>query len=306
MIRGAAADRPRLGIAEALLAACIWGTSGVFSVHLFDLGVPPETIALVRPLIGGALLAAGFLLVRPLQLRVTSPGALVVIGLWGGGSVAVFQVAYQMSIDASGVPATVALLYLSPAIVAAVSGPLLREWPSPRRLALIALTVVGVWLTVLGATEVEPRFGAGGVGWGLLGAVTYASYTLYGRHATPRYGAVATAVYSTGAACVLLAVAVPLMSGPLVLPASPRGWLLLAAFGALTIAVAQFLFFDALGRAEASTVAVVSAAEPVVAALLATALLGQGLSALGWLGVGLVVAGVAGVGTSPGPKRARG
>lgn len=306
MSRAPAADRSRLGTAEALLAACIWGSSGVFTVRLFGLGVPPETIALVRPMIGVALLAAGFLVVHPSRLRVTAPGAILVMGVWGGGSVAIFQIAYQMSIDASGVPATVALLYLSPAIVVALSGPLLREWPGPKRLALVALTVLGVWLTVLGATDVEPRFGAAGVGWGIVGAVTYASYTLYGRLATPRFGAVATAVYSTGAACVLLSVAVPMMSGPLVLPASPRGWLLLAAFGALTIAVAQFLFFDALGRAEASTVAVVSAAEPVVAALLATALLGQGLSALGWLGIALVVGGVAGVGTTRPAPRPRG
>jgi DME family drug/metabolite transporter len=190
--------------------------------------------------------------------------------------------------------------------VVAVSGPLLGEWPTRRRLALIAVTVLGVWLTVLGASDVEPQFGPAGVGWGLLGAVTYASYTLYGRHATPRYGAVATAVYSTGAACVLLAIAVPMMSGPVVLPATPRSWLLLAVFGALTIAVAQFLFFDALGRAEASTVAVVSAAEPVVAALLATALLGQGLSAIGWLGIGLVVTGMAGVGMTPQARPAHG
>jgi DME family drug/metabolite transporter len=279
----------------------MWGSSGVFAVHLFRLGVPPETVALVRPLFGVAILVVGFLLVRPALLRV-SPRGLVVIGLGGGVPVGVFQLAYQSSIDASGVPTTVALLYLAPALVAGVGGPLLGEWPSARRLALIALTVVGVWLTVLGAEAVEPRFGASSLGWGFLCAGSYASYTLFGRYATPRFGSVPTAVFSTAGACSILALAVPALPGPLVLPASARAWLLLAAFGALTIAVAQFLFFDALGRVEASTASVVAAAEPVVAALLATMLLDQGLGPLGWVGIGLVVLGVAGVGVTAKPR----
>jgi DME family drug/metabolite transporter len=293
--RGAAGDRSRLGTLEALAAACMWGTSGVFAVRLFELGVPPETIALVRPLIGVAVLGMGFLLFRPHALRVP-PRAFWVIGLWGGGSVAVFQIAYQNSLDASGVPTTVALLYLAPAIVAGAAGPLLGEWPSPRRIVLIAVTLLGVWLTVLGAREVEPRFGGPGVAWGLLSAAMYATYTLYGRHASRRFGSVPTVVYGTAAACAILAVALPVMSGPLILPTSGLAWMLLAAFALVTISLGTLLFFDALGRIPAGTASAVTAVEPVVAALLATTLLGQGLSAVGWIGIALVVAGVAGVG----------
>ena len=289
--------RPFLGYAEAMAAACLWGSSGVFAVHLFRMGVPPETVALVRPLIGVALLIVGFLVVRPALLRI-GRRELVFIGLGGGAAVGVFQIAYQKSIDAAGVPTTVALLYLAPALVAAASGPLLGEWPSARRLALIALTLAGVWLTVLGAEQVEARFGANGLGWGALAAGAYAAYTLFGRYATPRFGSAHTVVYSTVGACVLLAAAVPAAPGPVTLPPSPGAWLLLAAFGALTIAGAQFLFFDALGRIEASGASVVTAVEPVVAALLATILLSQGLSPVGWTGIALVVAGVVGVGLS--------
>jgi DME family drug/metabolite transporter len=287
--------RPFLGGVEAMTAACLWGSSGVFAVHLFRMGVPPETVALVRPLIGVAILVAGFLVFRRAALRI-GVRELLFLGLGGGAAVGVFQIAYQQSIDAAGVPTTVALLYLAPALVAAVSGPLLGEWPSRVRLALIALTLLGVWLTVSGAEQVEARFGATGLGWGALAAGAYAAYTLFGRYATPRFGSARTVVYSTAGACAFLAVAVPAAPGPLTLPASPDAWLLLTAFGALTIAGAQFLFFDALGRIEASSASVVTAVEPVVAALLATTLLSQGLSPLGWIGIALVVAGVAGVG----------
>ena len=289
--------RPLLGYAEAMVAACLWGSSGIFAVHLFRLGVPPETVALIRPLIGLAILVAGFALARPGILRIDKRG-LILVGLGGGAAVGVFQIAYQRSIDAAGVPTTVALLYLSPALVAAASGPLLGEWPTPRRLGLIALTLLGVWLTVLGAEDVPASFGGTGLGWGALAGAAYAAYTLFGRYATPRFGSARTVVYSTAGACAFLALAIPAAPGPLTLPSSSTAWLLLAVFGALTIAGAQFLFFDALGRIEASSASVVTAVEPVVAALLATTLLSQGLAPLGWVGIALVVAGVAGVGTT--------
>jgi DME family drug/metabolite transporter len=67
--------------------------------------------------------------------------------------------------------------------------------------------------------------------------------------------------------------------------------------------MATVLFFDGLGRIQASRAAIVSTVEPVVAALLATMLLGQGLTLVGWLGLGLVVVGVAGSYASDGPPR---
>ncbi len=291
----ASVERSRLGTVEALAAACLWGSSGVFAVNLFRLGVPPGTVALVRPLIGATLLVLLFLLANPALLRTTRRG-LLIIGLVGGAAVGIFQVAYQSSIDAAGVPRTVALLYLAPAFVVAAAGPLLGEWPTPGRLALIALTLVGVWLTLLGSDPGESRFGASGIGWGLVASVSYAAYTLFGRYSTPRFGSVPTVVYSTLGACALLVAVLPASLDALALPSTGRAWLLLVAFGAVTIAGAQLLFFDALGRIQASTASVVTTAEPVVAALLATTLLGQGLAPTGWLGIALVVAGVAGVG----------
>lgn len=288
-----------VGILEVLGAATLWGSSGIFSVHLFRLGVPPESLALLRPLVGGAALLAWLLLFRREAARVGGPGMILLLGV-GGAVIAVFQLAYQLSMDAVGVPSTVALLYLAPAFVVAAAGPLLGEWPTIRRVALALLVVAGVWLSVLGAQAVPNAFGNSGVGWGILAATAYAGYTLFGRFAAPRWGSMATVTWTTVGSCALLAVAVPTVSGAApVLPAGPRAWALLGVYGFLTVAVAQFLFFDALHRLEASRVSITATTEPVVAAILATVLLGQGLEPLGWAGLLLVVVGVAGVARSP-------
>jgi len=53
-----------VGVLEVVAAASLWGSSGVFSVSLFRMGVPPETLALFRPLFGAAGLVAWALVRR--------------------------------------------------------------------------------------------------------------------------------------------------------------------------------------------------------------------------------------------------
>jgi len=286
-----------LGYLEAIAAACLWGSSGIFSVHLFRAGVPPESLALLRPVFGALILLAVFGVLRPTALRISLRG-LLVLALGGGGAVAIFQVAYQLSMDAVGVPTTVALLYLAPAVVVAAAGPLLGEWPTRRRVALVLVTLAGVWLSVAGADYVPPAFGSAGPAWGALAGLSYAAYTLFGRFASTRYGVVPTVVYSTSGACLVLTATLLSTEGAIELPTTTAAWTLIAIYGATTIALAQFLFFDALARIEASRASLATAIEPVMAAILATLLLGQGLRTVGWLGIALVVAGVVGVGVT--------
>ncbi len=286
-----------MGYLEAIAAACLWGSSGIFSVHLFRMGVPPETVALLRPVVGTLVLVAVFGVLRSASLRV-SRRAIVILGLGGGVAVAIFQLAYQLSTDAVGVPTTVALLYLAPALVVAAAGPLLGEWPTRTRAALVVVTLVGVWLSVAGSDHVPAAFGSAGLAWGALAGLSYATYTLFGRFASARYGAAPTVVYSTVGACVVLTVTLLSVEGTIALPDTVSAWALLVVFGATTIALAQFPFFDALARIEASRASLATAIEPVVAAILATLLLDQGLRSLGWIGIVLVVAGVVGVGVT--------
>ena len=286
-----------MGYLEAIAAACLWGSSGIFSVHLFRMGVPPETVALLRPVVGALVLVAVFGVLRSASLRV-SRRAIVILGLGGGVAVAIFQLAYQLSTDAVGVPTTVALLYLAPALGVAAAGPLLGEWPTRTRAALVVVTLVGVWLSVAGSDHVPAAFGSAGLAWGALAGLSYATYTLFGRFASARYGAAPTVVYSTVGACVVLTVTLLSVEGTITLPDTVSAWALLVVFGATTIALAQFLFSDALARIEASRASLATTIEPVVAAILATLLLDQGLRSLGWIGIVLVVAGVVGVGVT--------
>jgi DME family drug/metabolite transporter len=257
------------------------------------MGTTPASVALLRPVLGLVFLVVGAALLAPRTFRVSSRGLWILMGA-GGLLTAAFQVGYQLAVDSVGVPTTVALLYLAPALVVAASGPLLGEWPTRARVGLAAVSVVGVWLTVTGARGADVSLEPAGLAWGALAGTMYAGYTLLGRYASPRFGSLATVIYSTAGACIILAVVLPLVQAGALLPPSPGAWGLLALFGLLTMALATFLFYDGLGRVDAGWASITTTVEPVVAALLATWLVDQRLTASGWVGLGLVVTGVAG------------
>lgn len=271
------AAQARLGVLEAVAAAALWGSSGIFAVELFRLGVTPTSVALFRMLLGTAFLVLWAVALRRHELRLGGRDLLTLL-VGGGVPIAGFQVVYQLSIDSVGVPTTVALVYLAPVFVVAASAPLLKERPTLLRAVLSVMVVAGVWLTVLGADEVETVFGSRSLTWGILAGAGYAGYTLFGRYASPRWGTVPVAVYGSVGAVLLLLVTLPVLSPTVAFPEGGRAWGVLVVFALLTITVASLLFFDALKRIEASRVAVAGAAEPVVAALLATFILSQGLS----------------------------
>ncbi|HEX9885598.1 MAG TPA: EamA family transporter [Longimicrobiales bacterium] len=292
------AARGALGYAEVLGAAVLWGSSGIFSVHLFRRGVTAEDVALLRPVLGAVFLLAALPFLGRGRPR---PGlrGLIFLGGLGGLLTGVFQLAYQMSTASLGVPTTVALLYLAPAMVVAAAGPLLGEWPSARRVALAVLSIGGVWLTVLGARGADVTLNATGVLWGTLAGAGYAGYTLFGRRASPRYGSVATTIYSVCGASLLLSAVLPFLPGGVDVPRATGTLAILVPYALLTIVAAPLLFYDGLGRIEAGRASITATIEPVVAALLATWLLGQHLTATGWLGLVLVVVGVAGAYAAP-------
>ncbi len=320
-------SRARIGLAyvQVLLAGILWGTSGPFSLALYRLGVPPESVALLRPATGAA-----FLFIFVLVMRARSkgwrdrlspgerqpaggaggwgwgtPGLLPGMLLLGGLIVGTFQFAYQMSTESVGVPATVALLYLAPALVVAASLPLFGERISLAKSALVALSVGGVWLTVFGTRGVDIEITTSGILWGCLCGLSYAAYTLFGKWYGRMEGPLLPLFWSTLGGTILLALAHAWRGEALVLPTNLLGWSVLLAFGLLTMALAALFLFNGMRTLEAGRASIGTTVEPLVATLLAWSLFGQTLTPTGILGLVLLVTGVAGAYALRGPRHRR-
>ncbi len=293
------ARRARLvGYAAALAAGALWGTTGPLSTALYAGGAEITSIGFWRV----ALATAGFALlalVRPSLLRVDRRAVLVAGGL-GGAFVALFEVAYQFGIAGAGVAGAAALLYTAPVLVAVLARVLLGERLTPLRLLLALGVMVGAAMVVAGGSGVTGLFAsreaslAAGIAGGLLAAGAYAGTTLIARWAVPRYGAIRVLALELAGGTAILAVLLPLSGRPPVLPTGVAAWGYVAALSIGAVLGANFLFFAALRRIEAAPASVAATIEPVVGAVLAFFLFGQGLAATGWLGLLLVVGSVAG------------
>jgi drug/metabolite transporter (DMT)-like permease len=298
--RNPASSRTRLaGYLFALSAGTLWGTTGPLSTALYSEGTQLTAVGFWRvflAVLGFTLYGLG----RRDLFRLDRKG-LLVVGLLGGGLVAVFEVAYQYAIAGVGVAPAVALLYTAPVIVALLARPLLGEALTPFRMALAVVVMIGVALAVrggpeahAGATMVGPAARAIGIVCGLLSAASYAGSTLMARWAVPRYGAVKVLFWELVGGVALLALLLPASGHPIQPPPSLAGWLFIAALGIGAVVLANFAFFAGVRRIDAAPAAVAASAEPVVGSLLAFFLFQQGLTALGWVGLAMVVVGVAG------------
>lgn len=288
---GMALRRPstRLGpIAAVLGAAALFGTTGTAQA-LGPPGATPLGIGAVRLVLGAlALSALAWVQVPPggRSWRRHWPALLA-----GGLCVAVYQLGWFAGLRRTGVALGTT--------VGIGSGPVLAGLVHlfRRRRGLSAAWLAGTALTVTGATLLATR-GAGrsaadpaGLGLILLAVLGYVLYTELAQRAIQggldAAGTMA-GMFSAGAVVLL----------PLLL-LEPLGWLASAAgaamalhLGVLTIGVAYSLYGWGLRHLSVPTVVTLTLGEPLTAAVLGVAILGERLGPLGWLGAGLVAAGL--------------
>ena len=283
------------GYLLALCAGALWGTTGPLSTALYAEGALLTDVGFWRVLLATlGLLLYG--LVRRESLDVDRRGLILVLGL-GGALVALFEVAYQFAIAGVGVAGAATLLYTAPLMVAVLARPLLGERLTTLRVLLAIAVLAGVALTVtghVGGGDSPASAGRGlGIVGGLLSAVSFAGSTLLARYAVPRYGAARVLFLELAGGTLILALLLPTTGHTPVPPAGPLGWAYIAGLGVGAVLLANFAYFGGVRRIDAAPASVAASIEPVVGALLALALFGQGLTVTGWIGLVLVVTGVA-------------
>jgi drug/metabolite transporter (DMT)-like permease len=296
-----ARDALSAGVVVALLfqTAISGGTYLVAKRALME--VPVATLVLWRFLISGVVFAL-LVVVFPGQAlppRRAVPVALALGFLTGPLNQGLFFAGLQRSTAAHA-----ALLYaLTPLGVYLYSVLRGRESPSARAGVGLLLAFAGA-LVLLLAHGLRALSGVFVGDLLILGAVTaWVLYTAEGKAFIGEYGALRATAWSMIAGALWLLPLSPWVLRPeLVLGASPvvTGAILYLAL--LTSVVSYFLWYWALGRTDASKVAVFSNLQPVVTAVAAWLVLGE---RIGWevaVGGALVLAGVR-LTTTPRPAR---
>ncbi|QPP05102.1 EamA family transporter [Streptomyces bathyalis] len=279
------------GSVLVVAAATLWGTTGTAASFAPASASPLSTGAATMG-VGGLLtfLIAGRSALRVLRAR--RP-----VSLWallGGVAVAVYPLAFYSSMDRAGVAAgTVVTIGCSPVFAALLERLLVGVRLTLRWLAATVSAGAGCALLALTAGD-GAQTGhdvPGGVALALLAGASYAVFTCYGARII-RAGHTSRAAMGSlfGLGALVLLPVLALTGGPLL--SAPRGVLVAAYLAVVPMCVAYVLFGAGLARVTAGAATTLSLFEPVVAAALGVAVVGERLGAWAWTGTGLVLGGL--------------
>jgi DME family drug/metabolite transporter len=282
----------RAGTAALVVASVLWGTTGT-AASLLPASVSPLAIGASTMAVGGILLFA--VSARAARAALVDPVARRWL-LVGSVGVVVYPLAFYSAMDEAGVAIG--------NVVALGSGPVfaaLLEWIWERRgltrrwLVATGIAVVGVALLGSGRHPGDGDATRGDVVAGvLLGLLAGLAYALYSYASSRAIGAghsgrgVMGGMFGLGALPLLVVLAVT--GAPLVQSASSVSIAAYLAVGPMF--VAYLLFGYGLTHHRSSVATSVTLVEPLVATVLAVAIVGERLEPTGWVGLACILVGV--------------
>lgn len=268
-------------------AALLWGTLGIFFKHILGVyGLSSLDLAFWRAGLAFLFLLAGLGVTQPALLRLAWRDVpfFTVFGLI---SVAIFYAVYISAVDLTTVATGAVLLYTAPAWVTVLAWRLYGEPLTGRKLIALGLAFGGCGLVARAYDPGQLRLNALGVVFGLAAGLTYALYSIFGKHALRRYGPWTIVTYAMGFGAVFLLPTQSLASlRPVLIPSPLWGWLTALALGPTVGAFG--LYTLGLRRVPASVASIVATLEPVTAAVLSFVVLSERFAPLQALG-GLLI-----------------
>ena len=296
-------------VLAVIAAGVLFGTTAT-SQSLGTDGSNPISVGAARLVFGGGLLALvswwlakrrSPIVVGELDVSVDpAPGPVRdrrvptwLIALAGGFGVVAYQPFFFGGAQLNGVAiGTVVALGSAPVFTGLFEGLLNKRFPG--RVWAVSTTVALVGIVILVFATAQSGTGAGPLGLLVSAAagISYAGYTIFIKLLLGRGWSSSTAV---GALFGIAAIG----SLPLLLLSEPNwigtvdGWIMVAWLAVGSTVLANLLFGYGLVGLSAATVATLTLAEPLTAALLGVFVLGEQLSALALLGLGVLAAALA-------------
>lgn len=272
-----------------LSAGTLWGVMGVFVRKLGTYGFSPLQIACLRILFGAVL----FLLITAifrrdlLKIQPRDVGLFLGMGLL---SLLLFTVCYFTTISLASLSVAAILLYTSPIWVMLMSAVCFREKITRRKLLCAAMAFGGCVLVsgIGSAASLSPMV----IVTGLLSAVGYGLYSIFGTFALRKYQPLTVTTYAFlfGAAGALLLCNPAQIARVICESGQPGRLVQLITVTAFVTAVLPYLLYTVgLSRMRASAAAIMASIEPVVATTAGALVFGEALTVPAFAGIALVL-----------------
>ena len=283
--------KSNLGPILIIIAACFWGSMGIFVRHLEAYGFTAIQIVSIRLTLAAVIFSILQIFIDRAGFKIAFRDIPLFLGL-GLGSILFFTICYFSAITIMPLSTAAILLYTSPIWIMLMAALFFHEKLNAKKLIALALAFAGCVLVSGisgdGITVVGLLLGLGsGLGYGL--------YSILGTVALRRYSPYTVTTWTfIFAACGSWCVCRP--ADMILKFAGAEKLPLLLGFCVLTAlvtAVIPFLTYTlGLRTVEASKAGIIATLEPVVATIIGIVCFGEGLTILSTAGILLVLAAV--------------
>ncbi|MBH04122.1 MAG: EamA family transporter [Xanthomonadales bacterium] len=294
-----------LGVLGIVIAAILWGTTGTAAT--FAPGVGPLAI-------GAAAMGIGGLLQTLIAWRGIQRGRSALLGqarhlLLGGVAVAIYPLAFYSSMDLAGVAiGTVVTIGSAPLLSALIEWQLdnlrlTRRWFAGSTIGLLGMALLCFTSQHGSGVSEDAAHVLPGILAGLVAGLSYAVYSWAARRIMQsgvQSSVAMGAIFGLGGALLMPVLFVT--GGPFL--ESWRNFNVGVYMALVPMFIGYVCFGFGLARVRASAATTITLLEPVVAAILAIAIVGEMLSPTGWAGVALIITSLVVI-TAPIPSRPR-
>ena len=269
-----------------IIAACFWGSMGIFVRGLGEYGFSPIQIVAIRITLA-ALMFCGLLFAKDRKgFKIRPRDIPLFLGL-GFGSILFFTICYFSAITIMPLSTAAILLYTSPIWIVLMSAVFFREKMNAQKLVALALAFGGcVLVSGISGEGISLK----GLLFGLGSGIGYGLYSILGTVALRRYSPYTFSLAAIGSWFI---------SNPTDMlskfsAASDLSWLVFfCVLTALVTAVIPFLSYTlGLRTVEASKAGIIATLEPMVATVIGIAYFSEALTLLSGMGIALILAAV--------------
>jgi drug/metabolite transporter (DMT)-like permease len=281
---------PRRGYLYVVLAAVLWGVSGVFSKFLFNAGISPYQLVQLRISIAAGALFLWLLIRKPALLKIDGNDIVYFIIL-GALAMAAVQFTYLFAISKIQVAAAILLQYLAPSLIALYSVVIVGEKMQGTTVIAVAGATVGCYL-VVGAYNLN-LLGMNFIGIlsGIGAAVSFAWYSIQGEYGMRRYHPWTVLFYAVFFAAVVWNILQPPLES-FMHTYSLAQWGCIIYVALMGTLVPFGLYFEAIRLIRSTHASITATLEPIIAGFVSYLFLKEAMEPLQLIGGVLVIASV--------------
>lgn len=279
--------KKRTAYVFVIMAAALWGTIGIYSKYLSEIGFNVLQLVSIRAVIS-AIVIFIFLFFknrRLLQIEIRDYIYFVGTGILSFGF---FNWCFFIAINKTSLSVAAILLYTAPAFVMVFSSILFKEKMTNRKIAALILTFIGCVFVTAFVNGTGGNISALGILAGLGSGLGYALYSIFGRYALKKYDSYTVTFYTFVFASIGV-VPISNLKGTISLLSNTNAIYYAIALS-LTATVLPFLLYTkGLSQLETSKASIVATLEPVVATVISIVIFKESISIFKIIGILVVI-----------------